>query len=226
MGRLKNRIVQFLYFALYRLVPVDKTQIGIMHEYKRMMFYMAIARLLGGPRIILIGDSNSEILRQRGAMSLFDDIAVNLGVGGTVAEDWFKFFAVTREGQRLKKMMGGARVIWNIGGNYCLRHMMDTMTIGMRSLWQLFPLSWNCTIPPVHDDIIEAMFGVPAWQIRENMGRINDVIHATWGPRVYDLYDLFHDHHEDCVYWWALRDIVHYSKYAVGIIVRLIRATA
>lgn len=226
MGRLKNRIVQHLYFALYRLIPVDKKQTGIMRGYKRMMFYMRCARLLGGPRVILIGDSNAAALCRRKTMSLFDDVAVNLGVGGTVAEDWFKFFAATKEGQKLKRMMSGARVIWNIGGNYCLRQMMDSMTIGMRALWQLFPLSWNCTIPPVHDNIIEELFGVPAHEIRENMGRINEVIHATWGPRVYDLYDLFHDHHEDGVYWWALRDIVHYSRYAAGIIVRLIRATA
>ena len=222
---MRNKIVQFLYFALYRLVPVDKTKTGIMHEYKRMMFYMRLARLFGGPEIILIGNSNSAILRQRSAMMLFDKVAVCLGVGGTLAEDWVKFFALTKEGRKLKGMMRGARVIWNIGGNYCLRQKMDTMTIGMRGLWMLFPQSFNCTIPPVHDDIIEEIFHVPGWQIRENMHKINGVIKATWDPRVYDLYDLFHDHHEDGVYWWALRDIVHYSRYAVGIIIRLIRAT-
>lgn len=219
--KMKNKIFQAIWFVRRGLIP-RKTGEGIpVKDYSKRLFkQLELARFFGGPKLVLIGDSNSEAFSNEKDMKRFHCVAVGLGIGGTRADQWVEWFE-SADGQRLKSLMGQATVVWNIGGNHVLQNRMDNAASSLKRLKQMFPDSWNIMIPPIHHSILKRA-GVDPDRSRANVEEVNRIIEENWSPRVINLYKEFMGPNGEA-FPGLLADPVHYGRQARKIIVSVIR---
>lgn len=227
---MRNTIFQWLFYKIVR--PLIKDGVGgkIEKQLPRMIAQIRLARLFGGARRVMIGDSNSAVFCNYEAMSDFNNLTLAFGVGGTTAHDWIEFFS-TQSGKSILHYIRQCDIIWNIGGNYVLLGQMAHMPSGLAILRELFHNSWNCTCPPVRAGILEAISAAvgqiktaESWQ--NDFDRVNKEIRHQWTPQCIDLYSVFNDPTQNEAYFFSLNDMVHYSRYAVKIIKSIVEAVA
>lgn len=217
----KNKVFQWLWYRIIKFI-VPCVGNGIVAHYWRFRVQFALSKLFGGAHRILIGDSNSAIFGSYGIMKMFKKLTLAWGVSGMTADDWVDFFK-TKKGLKILDLIHGKEIIWNIGGNNCLRSQMPTVRDKLTTLFLLTPTSWACTIPPVHYWLIAKLYELAKIhktdaQIREEITTINNYIRRTWHLKVFDYAKLFLDPQTGEVYPWALRDVVHFSDIALKII--------
>ena len=100
---------------------------------------------------------------------------------------------------------------------------MDVVEKELRERHDMCPISWNCLIPPVHAWILDKIDdGIPGNRTLgewcDDFTKINELINDIWEPFVVDLYHPFLNPRENTPAWWALKDIVHFSEFSVGLI--------
>lgn len=223
---MRNKIFQTLWFAVRYLFP-RKTGTGLaVGDYAvRIVAQLLLARLFGGPDLVLIGDSNSEAFSNEKDMARLSDagVACGLGIGGTRGDQWVIFFR-SRLGRLVMMLIGDAHVIWNIGGNHVLQKQMGSVSQAYADLRALFPSSRIILIPPIHYSILRTL-GLPEDETRENVRIVNQLAREEWGQgHCIDLYQTFLDHSTGEAYPLILADMVHYGPLAREIIVRVILA--
>lgn len=225
---MRNTIFQWIFYRLVRPLCGTKGDSKIGAQSSRIMAQIRLARLFGGAKRVLIGDSNSAVFCNLAAMRQFRDVTLALGVGGTTANDWLTYFG-TAAGKRVLSYIRQCDIIWNIGGNYVLLDQMDLADAGLAKLRAEFPRSWNCLTPPVRAGILEEVgraIGKPkiASEFQADFARINAMIVRYWQVQAIDLFTVFCDPKNQEAYFFALRDMVHYSTYAIKIIRNVVEA--
>lgn len=210
-----------IWRILKGLIPRGKSDL-ISHS-KRMLWQMRLASLFGGAKFIVIGDSNAENLntypkRMRFAKEF--GICVNIGIGGTRADSWVEFFTATTEGNQIYRMFLAMwekdrtiKVLFNIGGNNILQSKMDVVEGSLKKLYQLFPMSYNCLIPPIHLSLLEQI-GCGVYTRRgliDGVDRVNNLIKTYWGKNTIDTYTPFMDKDTREAFLFVLQDAVHFS---------------
>lgn len=226
---MRNKIFQWLFYRVVR--PLCKTEGAnkIEVQYSRMIAQIRLARLFGGARRVMIGDSNSAVFCNYEAMCQFKAVTLALGVGGTTAHDWILFFNTTK-GRVIFDYISEREIVWNIGGNYVNWGIIEQADAGLTALRMLTPSSWNCTCPPVRAGILEAISTATgknktadSWQ--KDFLYVNGIISRTWSPQCIDLFNVFNDPTQNEAYFFALRDMEHFSKYAVKIIKSIVEVS-
>ncbi len=227
---MRNTVFQWIFYSLIQPLCRVGGDGKIHQQSARILAQIRLAKLFGGAKRILIGDSNSAVFCNYAAMRRFRDLTLALGVGGTTANDWIAYFD-TADGKKVLEYIRGRQVIWNIGGNYVLLGQMLNADSGLARLRTIFPKSLNCTCPPVRAGILEEisrLFGATktASAYQADFARINSMIVRYWHPQVIDLFTVFMDPTDREAYDLALKDMVHYSKYAVDIIRKVVEVVA
>ncbi len=220
---MRNKIFQWLWFRIIKyLIPASKGVL-IPKNQNRLIWKLRIAKLFGPIHGILIGDSNSAIFDTYDCMHRFQSLTVSLGVPGTTAGDWLVFFKTQKGKKFYDKLVIIDNIIWNIGGNYSLRGLMKKSHAELTQLWKIFPISWNCLIPPVHAGMLatisesgESPRSADDW--KADFIILREYIRQIWKPFVIDLFTPFIDPQTGEATIIYLRDAVHFSKIAVNII--------
>ncbi len=219
---MRNKIFQFLWFFIVKwLIPVSGMTI-IDKQRKRMLGQYYLSLLFGGPKRVLIGDSNSAVMSNYRAMKRFKEITLSYGIGGTTPQDWIMFFNIFN-GYKLYDIVKKCKtVIWNCAGNIVLQNRIETAEVTLQRLHFMFPNSWNITVPPIYLGLVSKILGMgekTPEDFDKQFKKVNEFIYKFWSPKVLDFYKIFYDAEKDSPAWWALKDIVHYSKYAVDLII-------
>ena len=223
-NKTKNKIYLYIYNILRNLIPITKGPVfknnGVNIEAfsKRMMFKLKLAKLFGGPDLIIIGDSNGENLNddkdniQLGVLG----IICNIARSGSTATDWNYFFMETELGKQMYKLIESFNcdILLNIGGNHLLKGEMNTAARELAKLHSLLPSSWNCLVPPIHSDILEDLTFKPRGSIEAKVKKLNKIIKNEWKDKAIDLYSPFVDFDGVGPYIMVLQDVVHFSQLA------------
>ena len=175
---------------------------------------LSLAALLGGPDVVIMGDSNAETLDKKEKALKFKGLGlvINIAIGGTTAGAWIILLNQHRD---IYDSIKKAKIFMNIGGNHC---WMEQTMIPARSelvvLRNLLPNSWNMTIPPIHSEIIEQLSNQPPGSINNNVLVINDYIREIWKLKAIDIHALFANWRGTGAYLFVLKDLVHFSDEA------------
>jgi GDSL-like Lipase/Acylhydrolase family len=186
---------------------------------------LELAELYGGPRVVLIGDSNAEYAARREIMTEFETVAVNLGVGGSATDDWVKYFNTEPGGsirERLQKP--GVVTVLSIGGNDILQGRNRNTAANYARLRTWFPDSIIILIPPVYTDFVALTTGRPAPKIKNEIDGVNLMAAQLWGVRLIDTATALRLPGSEAPVPGVLRDAVHYSPAAYDLIVRTVNA--
>lgn len=221
-----NKVFNFLWFCIVKwIIPVGVGGTNISNNHLRMFVQFYLARIFGGPKGVILGDSNGAVLNTFRTMRKFDRVVINWSVGGTVAHDWVDYFK-TNKGKKMKARMQRAQVIFNIGGNYILLGQMSMAKPGLSDLHALFPDSWNCTVSPVNTAILAALSKLAGYPQRNEsyynirVPLLNEFIFEIWKRNVIDVYKIFGDKYGKALPG-VLKDPVHFSEQAVYVIQKI-----
>jgi len=205
---MKNKIFQWLWYRIFKnIIPSNGT--GPEKRHKQFVFMLGLARLFGGARGVIFGDSEISAFDSYEVMREFNTIVLNFGVAGTVSGEWCFYFNWT--GTKIYDKISKLKQVISIGGNYSLRSMMPVAEYNMKSLHEMFPLSWIILVPPVYTNVLglilktEAQWGIEIDTIRRFQREI-------WVPRIIDTYSPFVDDDTGYPLPWVLKDVVHFSK--------------
>lgn len=214
----KNYIYQNLVYLIKTLIP-RKIGLGIsLADYSRRMFFkVKLAKFFSGRKMLILGDSNAENLASYSDCLRFGkylkSIVVNIAIGGTRADTWVEFFLNTKEGKELYEEVKNYDIIlFNIGGNNVLQNKMDVLEKSLKKLKELFLQSYNCTIPPLHYDLLSMPMNKPKDKIRQDVLKANELIRKVWKDKTIDLYNLFVDAN-GYPYIFTHEDAVHFSQF-------------
>ncbi len=206
---MRNKIFQWLWYNIFRHIVKAGTTGGPERRHKQFVFMLKMAKLFGGARSVLVGDSEITTFDNYKAMSEFNTIVLNFGVPGTVADEWADYF------------MGIGWVVYNLiknirqgvstGGNYSLRSLMNNAEPGMIRLHALLPLSWILLIPPVYLGAL-AIIKKTREQWKDEMATLRGLQLSIWNPRKIDTYTPFLNPETGEALPMVLADMVHFSK--------------
>jgi hypothetical protein len=220
------------YYVVKWLIPVGGKKKQIVDKYYwRMRAQWGLARLFGGVKGVIAGDSNGARLDSFKVMRQFDRIVVNWARPGTTAHDWHIFFTSSSWGHKIKTRMYSVKQIFNIGGNYVLLGITGMARDGLKWLHTWFPDSYNCTIPPIHGDIMAQLCKLAGIKDGRNtedyykvkVPEVNKIIREFWGSHCIDLYALFGDDKGNPLPG-VEQDPVHFSDIAVEFIQQIFDA--
>lgn len=182
-----------------------------------------LAERYGGPRIILIGDSNAEYAARRRIMRRFDTVAVNLGIGGTATDDWVGFFRSAAGAQILRRItMPGRLVVISLGGNDILQNRRKRTAANYAVLRSMLPQSLLVLIPAVHAEALRGATGRSPAELRADIERVNRSGTSLWGERVIDTATALRAPGSGSAAPGILRDAVHYSPAAFDLIIQTV----
>lgn len=219
----KNYIFQIISLLVNIFIP-RKTGSGVsLVDYsKRMIVKMRLSKIFSGKKMLIIGDSNAENMSSFQDLNRFgkylQSIVINIGVGGTKADDWLDFLENTNEGKKIYEIAKDFDIVlFNLGGNNVLQNKMSILEKSLIGLKDMFPNSFNCTIPPLHYDLLEPQEEKQKKNIQKNIQKnvllANKIIKDIWKEKTLDLYNLFVDS-EGKPYIFTLEDAVHFSQFA------------
>jgi hypothetical protein len=222
---MRNRFFQWLWYAVIKwLITLTKEDIDnpVDHYYNRFIGQYQLALLFGGAKTIYFGDSNCEVSANLNAMQKFSKLTLNFGKGGSTAGNWVNFFQ-TKNGKKLYELIKDKTIIINLPGNNVLQKQMDSVVTDMQALIALFPSAWWCTIPPIRSWMFQAIDKQedPEYWDRSVIA-CNRIIKTLAGLRYIDIYQALKDAPQ-AIYEISLSDAVHFSYFAVGCIIRVIK---
>ncbi len=217
---MKNTIFQFIYYRLVKWVIPRKGKNKIEKQYYRYVVQFKLARLFSSIITVFIGDSNAAGFGVFKIMKLWKTVTVNFGVGGTTAIDWINFFK-TMKGQKILTLIIGHRIVLNIGGNHIILNQMETAAYGLHLLHDLFPDSYNCTVPPINtvflaniSKLLQADNPISEDEYNNRTLIINSVIKLEWKDHSIDCHSAFLN------LPFVLKDMVHYYTIAMKCIIK------
>ncbi len=230
---MRNNIFQWLWFKIVkRLISVGKNGTKLENQADRMLAQIRLAKIFGVIDKVIFGDSNGAALAIYAAMKEFETLTINISVGGTTNGDWSYFLKTSEKGKLIYELIKDVPdQIGNAGGNYSILDRMQDAESGIRSLFQLFPRAWWCLCPPVREWMLEELSAVvgarkkTATEYHIEFLEINRLLITICKPKIIDLYTFFMNPKTGEEYDFALRDMAHYSRVAVGFIVRIIKET-
>lgn len=219
-----NFIFQCLWFAIKGLIP-RKIGAGdkIIHYAPRLVVQLLLSYLVGGPRLFLFGDSNSEVMSRLKVMIAFDVVAISGGIGGSRLDQWVAFFE-TWIGKLVLWLVGDAETVCNLGGNNALHRKMKTVPESARELHAIRPDAWIILIPPIHFDFFSIL--VQPKQLRKDIEKINKELRKEYKPRIIDPEPLVDKDENGEPDPGSLKDAVHYADRLVFEIQTVIELTA
>ena len=216
-----NKIFQNLYF--FGLKGWIKRKVGSgmsLHDYSsRMVWQWRLAKLFGGAKIVMIGDSNMEGFALFRFMRRWKSVAVNIGIGGTTADGWVDFLTQTDRGNWLRReiLISGAKVLFNVGGNNVLQRSVGRLPANLKTLYSMFPSSWACLAPPIHLSFFASV--IDPRILGDDIKKLNDAIRETWKSRTIDLYAPFINPVTGEAFAGILRDPIHFSDVTMAVII-------
>jgi hypothetical protein len=209
--KVKNKIFQFVWYIIIRQFYSEGEKLTLEDRADRMIAQAKWARKFGAIHTVLIGDSNSEIFRQRKDMSRFPKLAVSLGCAGFRADQWMEFLINTEKGRELYELIKDIpAIIWNIGGNNILHDLMDKLEPAIAGLKIKFPMAWFCLIPPVHIEV----------KLPE-IKKANTIIKRIAKPLIIDLYTPFVMENGKPIPG-THSDFIHFSEISQDLILKVI----
>jgi hypothetical protein len=154
-----------------------------------------------------IGDSNKKEMDDYESMRRFDKPTINLGISGTRADDWVKFFSQTEKGnQVLYAIHDLPNVLINVGGNNILQDRFDILEPSIDILAAYFSNPTFITIPYIYADLVSKLTGKSPDSIR------NEIIQANEWIKLYRNIDITpYTGNDGKPYWFTLKDLVHFS---------------
>jgi len=225
-------VFNWMWYRVVRyLVPVKSAKYQMIDRYYwRMRVQWALARIFGGAKGVIAGDSNGAVQDNYKTMSKYGQIVLNWAVPGTTAHSWYEFLTASH-GKKIRILMYSVKQIFNLGGNYILLGMIDSAREGLKWIRTWFPDSYNCTIPPIMGDVLSEgckLAGVkgertsPLYYL-DGIIKVNKLIREFWGLKCIDLYMISVDAHGNPKPL-LLRDMVHFSEFSVNIIQKIFDA--
>ncbi|MCB1306181.1 MAG: SGNH/GDSL hydrolase family protein [Leptospiraceae bacterium] len=209
LAQILNFLFQSLWFLLHGLIP---RKIGrgdrLIHYSPRIVAQLLLSYLFGGPRIALLGDSNSAVFSRWTVMIRFDVVAVSIGVPGTRMDQWADFFE-TKTGRFVLWLLRPAIDFVNLGGNNALHRKAEIIESASSRVKSFLPESWIILIPPIHVDYFSIL--VPPDSLQKDINRINKALRKEWAPRVIDPSPLVDRDSDGIPDEGALGDPVHYA---------------
>jgi len=224
---MKNKIYQFMWYKIARmLIPVGKDLNGFIRNHKRIRAQLALSRLFGTIHGVLLGDSEHGQFDYYGVMSKFDDLTLNLAIGGTTPKDLMEYFTGIGKDVYLKIKKHSARKIISTGGNCSLRCQMSEIPGTLQEVHGLIPDSIIILIPPVYSGIIAKIYAAakidkPESQVLAEIDTIRRAQRSIWSPFVIDTYTPFLDPRTGGPVFGVLQDPVHFGRAVVDLIQKI-----
>lgn len=181
-----------------------------------MIGELETARRFGQLDTVILGDSNGEAWDSFKVMRKFKKITVNLAKGGTTVQDWERLLK-SKDWPRVRNLIGGSKVIINIGGNCALKKQMTGVRKGYEAIKSAFPKAYLIKVPPTWAEVADP-------EIKKRMITVNRFADEVFGKRALDpsaLVDMNADGLPDI---GALQDAVHYSKATLKLMRPIIEA--
>ncbi len=224
---MRNRIFQFVWFAIKPLIKTGPFSDGIAGQYNQYIWKFRIAKLFGGVETAIMGDSDSVALDRYRALCKFRKVTIVVGKGGSTPTDWIAFFN-TPEGRIIYDLIKGRTQIISLGGNYALLDCMPQAPAGFSALRALLPNSWCLTMPPARTWLLEKLSKAAgkqktATEWANDFYFLNELIRLNWKAQTLDIEQFLADPKTGEAYYWTLEDAVHYSYACAEIICTLLR---
>jgi hypothetical protein len=178
-----------------------------------------MAKLFGGVKGIILGDSEGETFDSYSVMKSFKKVVICGACGGTTPKELVDYFTGT--GKDIYKYLHGnnINVFLSDGGNCSLRSLMGEIPSSLVALYNMIPTSWMMLIPPAHVGIMGKLpFGKDAQQWSEELGLIRNFQRQIWNPLIIDTYTPFLDPQTGEATILYLKDPVHFSRVSVDLI--------
>jgi hypothetical protein len=223
-----NKIYQWTWFKLImKLTPTISGKMGPERSHKRNLRQLSMSKLFGGPDAVILGDSEIAMFNTYTTMKQFGNVVLNMGEGGTTPADWIKYFL--GPGREVYKAIKNLKVVISIGGNCSLKSDMGQIPDLLKVLRSMFIRSCIILIPPVHAKWLEKlseMAGAPKSREQwiKEMDTIRTAQRSTWSPFVVDTYSPFLDHDTGEPDPLVLCDMVHFSKFTVDLVRKVLNA--
>lgn len=219
---MRGKLFQFIWHFMVKGFIKRKNGVGDnLKDYSERMIEQLKLALNFTDKIdfVIIGDSNGENLATYSNMVQLQKeiggIGVNIAIGGTRADTWNEFLRFSHKGIDIYRFIDThvKKVIFNIGGNHILQDKMDILEKEFISLYELFPESYNCLVPPIHIGLIAGLKGINPQVIQERVETCNNLIKHIWRNKAIDTYTPFLSPSKE-PYFFVLDDLVHFSDYA------------
>jgi hypothetical protein len=170
-----------------------------------------LADFFGGATSVMFGDSEISTFDSYEVMKEFNSIVLNMGVPGTIADEWVLYFLTDKNGLKIYNKIRFLKKAISIGGNYPLRNLMPLSEPGMKKLHLLFPDSWIMLIPPVFSTVLSLVTKTKE-QWDKEMNTIREYQKNIWIPRIIDTYTPFINPLTGEALPEVLRDMVHFAR--------------
>jgi hypothetical protein len=218
-----NKIFNWLwYFIFKKLIPAGKGT-GYERNHNRLKFQISMAKLFGGVKGIILGDSEGETFDSYSVMKSFNVLVICGACGGTTPKNLTDYFTGTGKDLYKYLIANKVKVILSDGGNCSLLSRMGEIPDSMTALHNMFPVSWMMLIPPAHVGIMGKLpFGKDAAQWKTELETIRSFQRTIWSPLIIDTYSPFLDPQTGEATILYLKDPVHFSRVAVDLIQKII----
>lgn len=216
----------------------DFLHLSIGRFEKQIKLAESIANFFKVSILLLVGDSNSGVFNSFFACIRFNAVTISMGIPGTRSDQWLKCLQ-SKEAKNLLNMMEGldcwvddesvraakmARLnprrimVWNVSGNSVLQKSMKNAKVSLRGLREMFPLSFNILIPPIHTQILDSVPNDIDYE--KDVESINSYIMEEWEFQSINLRAVLQNPITGDSWYGYLSDPVHYSKTGQRIITR------
>lgn len=227
---MRNKFFQLLWYSIRGVYPY-KTGDGLTLDcYSlRMQKALSFADWFGKIGCAVLGDSNGATLDRQDKMTLLwkdsQDVAVNLAIGGTRADQWADFLSLSPVGLEIVSKLKDSKIVFNIGGNNVLQGRMALLKGSLQKLKDIFPNSYNCLIPPIHYQLASILLNRTPEDIKADIDKANSIIREIFGTDTIDTHTPFlTPDGSGEPYFIVLKDVVHFSDWAdMNIRIPLIR---
>lgn len=217
----RNYYFQWLWYNVVKwLIPVRRG-FGPERSHYRIMAQYYLARLFGKIDFIMYGDSEIAMFASFDTMKNFSGITPNFGEGGTTPLDWVLYFRGTGK-TLLNKIYKNKKVV-SIGGNCSLLNQMFQIPKDLQLLHDMTGKSAILLVPPVYCKWLSAIsqHKTPA-QFEYEIATIRSHQMRIWQWAHVDTFTPLLNAKTGTSKFWALQDPVHFSKFSVALIQKVL----
>jgi hypothetical protein len=197
----------------------EVNKVVMLDDYGFRMYWQIRIALLFGLEGVIFGDSNAEELQDFESMKRLVKLCVNIGIGGTTADEWADFFKKGYWGKKIYSLISKKIMIANIGGNNVLQNRMPGLS-GIDELDNIFEDIYWINIPKVWYTLFPR-------DIRKDLKMANNKIKSVAKPgKLIDIELVTDSGSSDLPYFFIHKDMVHFSnEFDYKVRIPLINAT-
>lgn len=216
-----------LYQFYWHFIKKNKFK-NSLNKFHRNIESYDTAKKFGIPKLVYIGDSNSERLDTFNISRKFNRLSVVFGFSGLKADDYVNFLR-SKDGENFycKIIVDKPIVVWNIVGNNLLQDSMNTAKPNLLILKSYFPDSYIINLPPIHIGLLKAIhpeLKKSKETLENELLELNQLIGAIWGNKVIDFASEIMNPLTGEAIWGKLQDPVHYSEQTSLEIVKILNS--